>query len=221
MEYRRYGRLNIYIFISVICAHLAFLSIKRLRYARSRKRLAAPGFARARRAVGGIACKPASALGPASAMRCIAATRLGNPLRGTWKSHGKRLEGSLYFQASNHHGTFPKISYPAERRASQSGEARKAPPGAGARRRWRAGNLFTVPPAGPRPKPSQTAPRPAGFPRSREAPSPAPSASPLLCFLCVENQPRTSPVVFLTQSRRGGRAAEFLLACGAFGEGGV
>ena len=31
------------------------------------------------------------------------------------------------------------MSYPAERRASQSGEARKAPPGAGARRRWRRG----------------------------------------------------------------------------------
>ena len=54
--------------------------------ARPRKRLAARGFARARRAVGGIACKPASALGHASAMRCIAANRHGNPLRGTLKS---------------------------------------------------------------------------------------------------------------------------------------
>ena len=62
---------------------MEFLSIKRLRYARPRKRLAAPGFARARRAVGGIACKPASALGRASAMRCIAANRHGSPLRGT------------------------------------------------------------------------------------------------------------------------------------------
>ncbi len=53
------------------------------RFARPRKRLAARGFARARRAVGGIVCEHASALGPASAMRCIAANRHGSPLRGT------------------------------------------------------------------------------------------------------------------------------------------
>ena len=53
------------------------------RCARPRKRVAARGCARARRATGGIACKHASAHGPASAMRCIAATRHGSPLRGT------------------------------------------------------------------------------------------------------------------------------------------
>ena len=90
---------------------------------------------------------------PASAMRCIAATRFGNPRCGTWKTHGKRLEGSLSSRLQTFMGLFQK---------------------------------FPVPPDGGLPKPSQTAPRPAGFPRLREAPSPAPSASPPLCFLCVK-----------------------------------
>ena len=60
-----------------------FCQLSFLRYAQPRKRLAARGFARARRAVGGFACEPASALGRASAMRCIAANRHGSPLRGT------------------------------------------------------------------------------------------------------------------------------------------
>ncbi len=55
------------------------------RFAQPRKRVAARGYARARRAVDGFACEHASALGPASAMRCIAATRHGSPLRGTRK----------------------------------------------------------------------------------------------------------------------------------------
>jgi hypothetical protein len=53
------------------------------RFAQPRKRVAARGYARARRAVDGFACEHASALGPASAMRCIAATRHGSPLRET------------------------------------------------------------------------------------------------------------------------------------------
>ena len=43
---------------------------------------------------------------PASAMRCIAATRFGNPLCGTWKSHGKRLEGSLSSRLQTFMGLF-------------------------------------------------------------------------------------------------------------------
>jgi hypothetical protein len=49
----------------------------------TRKRVVAQGFARARRAEGGFACQHASDLGHAYAMRCIATTRHGNPLRGT------------------------------------------------------------------------------------------------------------------------------------------
>ena len=52
----------------------------------------APGYARARRAISGFACEHASAHGPALAMRCIAATRHGNPLRGARKPHGKGLD---------------------------------------------------------------------------------------------------------------------------------
>ncbi len=55
----------------------------RVRYAQPRKRVAARGYARARRAVGGFACKPASAHSHAYAMLCIAATRHGSPLCGT------------------------------------------------------------------------------------------------------------------------------------------
>ena len=53
------------------------------------------GCSRARRAVGEFACKHASALGSASAMRCIAATRHGNPLRGTRNHTEKCLNGVI------------------------------------------------------------------------------------------------------------------------------
>jgi hypothetical protein len=166
-----------------------------LRYARPRKRLAARGFARARRAVGGIACEPASALGPASAMRCIAATRLGNPLRGTRKPHGKGLERSLDFQASSLPGTFQKFSVPpnggipnpARRGKPRQGLGQGAVGGRGTcspgRRRGRAPSrhrrLLAQPVSQGRAK--RPAPRPL-----------------LLCFsasplLCVKEQPRTSP----------------------------
>ncbi len=71
--------------IARVCKIFLLLAFRAGRFARTLKRLAARGCARARRAVGGFACKHASALGHASAMRCIAANRHGSPLRGTRK----------------------------------------------------------------------------------------------------------------------------------------
>ncbi len=68
------------------------------RFARTRKRVAAQSCACARRAVGEFACKPASALGHAYAMRCIAATRHGNPLRGTRKNTENPQIGLIHRQ---------------------------------------------------------------------------------------------------------------------------
>ena len=114
------------------------LVIGRWRYARLGKRVAAQGFARAWRAVGGIACKPASALGPPQ--RCVASPPPDWETRfaGTWKPHGKRFEGR--------------------------------PPGLNFQPPWGFSINFLSRRNGGLPKPSKTAPRPAGFPSSREAP---------------------------------------------------
>ena len=82
-EYRGRGALIfVFSFLSLLL-NWSFCQLSFLRFARPRKRLAARSFARARRAVGGFACEHASALGHASAMRCIAANRHGSPLCGT------------------------------------------------------------------------------------------------------------------------------------------
>ena len=133
------------------------------RFARLGKRVAARGCARARRAAGGFACEHASALGPASAMRCIAATRLGNPLRGIGKPHGKRLDGEPFVRTSTHLRT--SQNFLSRRNGGLPNPARRGKP----RRGWGKalaadGELVHRAVGGPRPKPSKTAPRPAGFP---------------------------------------------------------
>ena len=84
-----------------------------VRCARPRKRVAARGCARARRATGGFACKHASALSPALAMRCIAATRHGSPLRGTQNPTEIGLTNSLRLIHQSTMGLFREFPCPA------------------------------------------------------------------------------------------------------------
>ena len=83
------------------------------RYAQPRKRLAARSFARARRAVGGFAGKPASTLGHASAMRCVAANRHGSPLRGTRNPTEIGLTNGLWLIHQATLGPFREFPCPA------------------------------------------------------------------------------------------------------------
>ena len=72
------------------------------------------GLRRARRAVGGFASKLASALGHASAMRCIAANRHGNPLRGRLKATENGLKGVARFLAQAIAGHIREFPCPRE-----------------------------------------------------------------------------------------------------------
>ena len=85
------------------------------------------GLRRARRAVGGFASKPASALGHASAMRCIAANRHGSPLRGTLKATESGLKEGARFLLKPFRGISANFRVPPERRASVS-EGLRTPP---------------------------------------------------------------------------------------------
>jgi hypothetical protein len=89
--------------------------------------VAARSCARARRAVGEFACKHASARSLASAMRCIAATRHGSPLRGTLNptENGLTKGPRLLFQANLGLSVYFRV--PPERRASVSGDGEEAP----------------------------------------------------------------------------------------------
>ena len=92
------------------------------------------------------------------------------------KSHGKGLKVSLSSELQPALGLpvkpsncqtrqgLSKISCPAGTAGFPIRRGEESPFRAGARSWRRAGNLFTRPPAGPRPKPSKTAPRLAGFP---------------------------------------------------------
>ena len=155
------------------------------RCARPRKRVAARGCARARRATGGIACKHASAHGRASAMRCIAATRHGSPLRGTQNPTEIGLTNSLRLIHQSTMGLFREFPCPAgtagfcvrwKRRrcaASQGQEdsgghacmGRRNPLPAGRQRRPAATAASVVARSAPHlhHRPSQTAPRLVGF----------------------------------------------------------
>ena len=97
-----------------------------VRYAQPRKRLAARSFARARRAVGGFAGKPASTLGHASAMRCVAANRHGSPLRGTQNFTEKPHIGLMHSQENSLQAFFRGIqcrAKPASVSAGRGGDA--------------------------------------------------------------------------------------------------
>ena len=102
------------------------------------KRVAARGFARARRAAGGFACKPASALGPPQ--RCVASPP--PDLETRFAGHGSPTEKGL--RGAFRPGFKPSWDFSKNflsRRTAgfpiRRGE--ESPEGAGARRRWRRG----------------------------------------------------------------------------------
>ena len=113
------------------------------RCARPRKRVAARGCARARRATGGIACKHASAHGHASAMRCIAATRHGSPLRGTLNPTEIGLTNSQWATHQADMGPFREFSCPAGTAGFRVRRGEEALKGLG---RWLGGGRGTCSP---------------------------------------------------------------------------
>ena len=159
------------------------------RFARLGKRVAARGFARARRAAGGIACKPASALGPPQ--RCVASPPpdLETRFAGHGRPTGKGLRGAFRpgFKPSWDFST----NFLSRRTAGfPSGEARKAPKGLG-QGAVGGGELVHRVDGGAAPQAVADGSLPSRFPKFARSAQPR-----TLCFsaslpLCVRDQPRT------------------------------